>query len=84
MIDMHVAGPVWCGVREEDNRGWPSVRRAWAQEADPPYRWGRGLGLRVGARTLMAGLVIRRAAKPPVREVGDWSGTTEEEDALIT
>lgn len=62
------AGPVYWAITTNPARRW--VELGFVREIDPPYRWGKGLRVKLGSeRTLDFGLCRRRKYEHPYEAI---------------
>lgn len=61
------AGPFYWSVTNNPARHW--VERGFVREIDPPYRWGKGLRIKLGQRTFDFGLCRARKFEHPYEAI---------------
>lgn len=81
MIDVHAWGPFWWAINWDppERRLYPT----WFKEVEEPYRYGQGLGLRIGTNAIEFGLcrpTKRPTAldRPDPEEIRFWGWQEEE------
>lgn len=61
--DLHgntkVVGRVYLAFRRGKGAGWLPIQRTWLNETDHPWRYGRGIGVRLPRRMISLGIWSR-------------------------